>query len=197
MSSRYGVAVNVSMIGCSAPYREAVEQRLNGKSAAGDLIDAGLSIVLIHCDSAERWETLRNTVAQGSVCVAVLPELALEMYVKALTLGAAGVVQLDMSSAVTVDIIKSAAQGEVVVPRQVAHSLAMLAERRRPHTDLSSGEIEILRALSTGATVVDLAAQRFFSERTLRRQLQGIYLKLGARNRAEAIAAATRAGLLD
>ena len=190
------------MIGCSAPYQEAVEQRLFASEVAQDrvawdLTDVGPSVVLIHCDSDDRWRELESHVTSGAVCVAVLAELVLEDYAKALAAGSSGVVQLDMPSAVTADVIRSAVQGEVVLPRHVAQSLAALAQRRQPRSDLDDDEIELLRALATGATVVDLAAERFFSERTLRRHLQGVYLKLGARNRAEAIVSAGRAGLLD
>lgn len=194
--------MQVAMIGCSAPYREAVEQRLFANEAARDhtswdLADVGPSVVLIHCDSDDRWLELESHVASGAICVAVLAELDLEDYVKALAAGSSGVVQLDMPSAVTADVIMSAVQGEVVLPRHITQSLAAMAQRRQPRKDLDDAEIGLLRSLSIGATVVDLAAERFFSERTLRRHLQGVYLKLGARNRAEAIASACRAGLLD
>lgn len=193
----YGEQVNVAMIGCSVPYREAVEQQLIEQAVAYDFSEAGPEVVLINCDSPARWLELEVQIERGAVCIALLPELLLDDYTKALALGAAGVVQLDMPSVVTADVIRSAAHGEVVLARHVANSIARKAIRREPKTELDEPEIELLRAIGCGETVVNLAAQRFYSERTLRRHLQGIYLKLGARNRAEAIAAATRAGLLD
>lgn len=51
--------------------------------------------------------------------------------------------------------------------------------------------------LANGETVVNLATESGWSERTMRRTLHSIYLKLGAGNRAEAIAKAGKMGLLE
>ncbi len=186
------------MIGCSAPYREAVEARFETKRDT-DAEMQEREITLIQCDSHERWQQFETMAAADgdSVLIAVLPSLVLDDYVRALAAGASGVVYVDTPSAVTVDVIVAAVHGEVVLPRQAAQSLAVLAKRRQPEANLDPEEAELLRAVASGRTVVDLARETYFSERTVRRHLQSLYLKLGVRNRAEAIAAATRMGLLD
>jgi len=45
--------------------------------------------------------------------------------------------------------------------------------------------------------VQGIAAELHYSERTIRRHLQNLYLRLGVRNRAEAIARAGRMDLSD
>ena len=111
--------------------------------------------------------------------------------------GAAGVVYVDTSSEATVDVIDAAVGGEVVLPRQAAQSIAALAQRMRPPSELDEGEERLLRALASGRTVVDLAREMHYSERTVRRHLHSLYLKLGVTNRAGAIGQAVRLGLAD
>ncbi len=179
------------MIGCPAPYREAVEAKL---ADTGDR-----DIVMVQCDSEDRWVELeaRARAEDGDVVIAVLPSLVLDDYVRALAMGVAGVVYVDTPSVVTADVVRSAVQGEVVLPRQAAESMALLAKRLQPITALDAGEVELLQQVASGKSIVGLARETYFSERTVRRHLQSLYLKLGVRNRAEAIATATRMGLLD
>lgn len=185
------------MVGSPAPYREAVEARL----ADLGLLTTGNDkrvLVMIQCDCEEHWERLaREGEDPNSVAVAVLPSLVLDSYVRALCSGASGVVYIDTPSLITAEAVQAAVNGEVLLPRQAAQSLAMLARRLRPTTELDEAETLLLRSVASGRTIVDLAHETFFSERTVRRHLQSLYLKLGVRNRAEAIAAATRMGVLD
>ena len=55
---------------------------------------------------------------------------------------------------------------------------------------MSPREIEILRALETGAGNRELARRLFISEATVKTHLVHIYQKLGVENRTAAIAAA-------
>ncbi len=185
--------MTVAIVGCSAPYRESVLARL-----AERVLDDDIDLVLIECDRPERWAQLVEQCAVADrVVVAILPELSIDDYVEAFALGADGAVYIDTPSQTTADVAVAALQREVLLPRQLVWNLALLAKRIQPPSDLTDSEIELLRAVARGRTIVDLARERFFSERTLRRQLQGLYLKLGVLNRAEAIAAATRMGLIE
>ena len=62
---------------------------------------------------------------------------------------------------------------------------------------LSRVEADWLRALGRGTTVTALAGRSSYSEREVYRRLGALYRKLGARNRAEALVAAARFGLLE
>jgi DNA-binding CsgD family transcriptional regulator len=82
-----------------------------------------------------------------------------------------------------------------LLPRQAAQNLALLAKREQPRSDLNAAEMSLLRSVAAGRTIVDLARDLSYSERTVRRHLQNTYIKLGVQNRSAAIAAAARLGL--
>jgi DNA-binding NarL/FixJ family response regulator len=92
-------------------------------------------------------------------------------------------------------VVRAAVAGEVVLPAEVARQLA---GRPRPaDIELAGEEIAFLQRLSEGATVVQLAADFYLAERTVRRRLQNIYLRLGAAGRTEAVKRASQLGLVD
>jgi DNA-binding CsgD family transcriptional regulator len=72
----------------------------------------------------------------------------------------------------------------------------MEARRLRPAHGLTPVEVEVLRSLPTGGTVAQIAADRGKSKKTIERQVESIYAKLGAKNRTEAINRARESGLL-
>jgi DNA-binding NarL/FixJ family response regulator len=61
---------------------------------------------------------------------------------------------------------------------------------------LSEREREVLAVLATGKTTSEAARDLFVSVGTIKSHTSNIYRKLGARNRAEAIARAHDLGLL-
>ena len=203
---RYGsfmatpMQLELATSGLAAPYVESISNRLASRELIADGPDA-VGVRLIHlvlCDSDERWAELSVSVEDHeSVTVAVLPELHVEGYARSLSLGVDGVVYADTSSAITADVIVAAVQGEVLLPSQAAHSIARLAHREKPASALDDRDRDLLRMLSEGATIATIAHRLHYSERTVRRHLQNLYLRLGVRNRAEAITAAVRLGLVD
>jgi DNA-binding NarL/FixJ family response regulator len=71
-----------------------------------------------------------------------------------------------------------------------------MARHRRQQHLLSPREGEVLRMLYEGASVPRIAEAMLVSESTIKTYLSRLYDKLGVNNRAQALAAATRAGLL-
>jgi DNA-binding NarL/FixJ family response regulator len=67
---------------------------------------------------------------------------------------------------------------------------------RNKETGLTPRELEILEKLPTGDTVLEIAAQLFVTESTIKTHLSSVYKKLGATNRVQAINAARKVGLL-
>lgn len=67
----------------------------------------------------------------------------------------------------------------------------------RTRSLLSEREREVLELVAAGATNREIAARLFLSPYTIKDHTSSLYRKLGARNRAEAIARAQRLGLLD
>ncbi len=61
---------------------------------------------------------------------------------------------------------------------------------------LSARETEVLRLLAEGRTNKEIAATLVISERTAKFHVRSLFAKLGATNRTEAVALATRRGLI-
>lgn len=69
---------------------------------------------------------------------------------------------------------------------------------RRPHTvgqPLSNRELDVLERVEQGWTNERIAADLRLATSTVRRHVQAVLAKLGARNRAHAVAIAYRTGL--
>ena len=187
----------VEIFGGLIAYNEAVLTQLGhcGFESGGRALGS-VWVAIVHCDDAQRWEQLEELAADPEcVAVAVVATLDLDGYIRALSGGASGVVYLDLPSAITADVVEAAVHGEVLLPRQAAQNLAVLAKREQLWSDLDDAEIKLLRAVASGRTIIDLAHDLNYSERTVRRHLQNTYIKLGVHNRAAAIAAAARLGL--
>jgi NarL family two-component system response regulator YdfI len=62
---------------------------------------------------------------------------------------------------------------------------------------LTARELEVLRAIATGARTPQIASELGIAERTVKAHLASIYLKLGVDSRAAAVALAVRRRLVD
>ncbi len=74
------------------------------------------------------------------------------------------------------------------------HVLAQ-AHASREHK-LSQDEVLVLARIANGATNEEIAGEIHWSERTVKRKIEEITAKLGARNRAQAVAIAIKEGLI-
>lgn len=84
------------------------------------------------------------------------------------------------------------AAGEICLPAEVAAKLA-----QRVHADhLTAREVDVLSLLVRGLNNKDIAHQLLIGENTVETHLKGIFSKLGVLSRAEAIAVASRRGLV-
>ncbi len=73
---------------------------------------------------------------------------------------------------------------------------AMRRQHETPQTTLTARETEVLKLLVEGASVAQVGRQLFMSPSTVKTHIGKIYEKLGAHNRASAVIAAVRLGLV-
>ena len=105
--------------------------------------------------------------------------------VAAVEAGAMGYLLKDAPEDELYEAVRSASQGKRVLSPQVAN---VLADRLvNPAEALSAREIELLRALQTGASNKEIAQQLFISQATVKTHLIHIYAKLGVDNRTAAV----------
>jgi DNA-binding NarL/FixJ family response regulator len=98
------------------------------------------------------------------------------------------------------DDVVAAARHALVAPRSfTAANLADAMRRRMEPTGpkLSPREQEVLSLLAEGLGVAAIAKRIYVSESTAKTHISKIYEKLGAANRAQAIMAGIRAGLIS
>ncbi len=119
-----------------------------------------------------------------------------EQLFAALDAGASAFVAKDAPA----DDVVNAARQALVSPRSFAAADLTEAMRRRMSPSgpqLSPREKEVLELLSEGLGVAAIAKQLYVSESTAKTHISKIYEKLGAANRAQAIMAGIRSGLLS
>ncbi|MCL5950131.1 MAG: response regulator transcription factor [Chloroflexi bacterium] len=66
----------------------------------------------------------------------------------------------------------------------------------RTESHLTEEEIQAMRLVAKGATNEEIAKEMYWGERTAQRKVEDIIAKLGARNRAQAVAEAIKRGLI-
>jgi DNA-binding NarL/FixJ family response regulator len=195
----------VAIVGATKPYRVGLGAALEaagfdvveGDGSPAWVMDSGLAAVVVMLGGGD-WSLLAAYVeVEGVVVVALVPDNSLGGYKQALVDGADGVVIADTSPELIVHVLEAALAGEVVLPVEAGRRLARLAAGLPAGTDrLGPEEVMILAQLAGGASTREMAEALYVSDRTLRRRLQSIYLKLGVASRSQAIAEAGRRGLL-
>ncbi len=178
-------ADSVSLVGGPAPYREALTARL---AASGIGIGEGADVVVICCTNESLWSQAADSVL-WTPTVIVIADLGLDLFVRALALGA-GVVHLDTKTEIMLDVIRAAAAGEALLPLAVTQALATYeppGSKDIIGTEFEGVEKRIVEALVAGQSIAEIADVLSYSDRTVRRKLQGIYLKLGVTNQREAV----------
>jgi DNA-binding NarL/FixJ family response regulator len=116
----------------------------------------------------------------------------------AVAAGATGYLLKDAPGDELVRAVRSAHRGEAVLSPAVASRLMSRAAAPPIAAPvLSKRELEVLRLVAAGTTNREAARTLFISETTVKTHLLHLFDKLGVRDRAAAVDAAHRAGLLD
>ncbi len=112
-----------------------------------------------------------------------------------------GYVMKDIEPDELAQAIRTVARGEAYLHPSLARRLLNRVTERRPplapQVQLTQREQEILRWMATPATYREIAEKLFVSEETIRSHAKHILSKLQQPNRAQAVLAAVRAGLIN
>ncbi|RPF19994.1 helix-turn-helix transcriptional regulator [Myceligenerans xiligouense] len=152
-------------------------------------------VVLVHRGD-EALRDIRGYVEAGCVVLAAQPGPTSGFEVSALVAGYHGVIDCQGPSSEIAVSIRAALTGRVVLSEAVARRLAGRARSDQGPGDLTEAEARWLVGLARGTSVVDLATAEAYSERAMYRRLSDLYRKMGVRTRGEAIAVASRHGLI-
>jgi DNA-binding NarL/FixJ family response regulator len=113
----------------------------------------------------------------------------------ALEEGAVGYVLKGSPSTELFHAIEKVAAGERYIPPELASRLVFLLQDSS-YKGLTEREVRVLRLIAEGKKDKEIARSLGQSLRTIRRDVTRLYEKLGASNRAQAIALASRRGLI-
>src|SRR5215470_2008904 len=112
---------------------------------------------------------------------------------RAIKAGAKGYLLKDVAREALMECIRKVHAGETCIPPSLA---AKLAERVSGEA-LSAREIEVLQRIATGKSNKEIGAELFISEGTVKTHVKSIFSKLDVMSRTEAVATATRRGLIQ
>lgn len=145
-----------------------------------------------HLDGADAIARLRAAAPTAQVVVLSTYHTDADI-TSAVEAGAAGYILKDAPRAELLAAVRAATRGESVLSPAVA---SRLLDRLRAAETLAPREIELLTLVAGGATNREAAATLMVSEATVKAWLLRVYDRLGARDRASAVAEAYRRGLL-
>lgn len=111
---------------------------------------------------------------------------------RAVCAGARGYLRKDVSGDVLVQAIKRVHGGGRFFPPEVVEKIA----DRSTHSELTARELDVLRQLALGRTNQQIADALGLRESTVRIYVSNVIVKLGAKRRTEAVALATKRGLV-
>ncbi len=160
-----------------------------------------LDLKMPEMDGEEVAAALRATLPDVRLLVLTGVELD-EGLVDTLAAGVDGYILKDVEPDELAQAIRAVARGEAYLHPAVARRLLdRLATRPMasppPAARLTPRELEVLRWMATPATYREIAEHLFVSEETVRSHAKRILSKLQQPNRAQAVLAAVRAGLIE
>ena len=210
------MAIKVLLVDDNALFRDGIGQilRADGRFevigqasqggeavAAARLLHPDLILMDLRMPGMGGVEAIRAIRARDrAVPIGVLTMLESRADVEsALSAGASGYVAKDATPAAFCEAAGQLAQGKRVIVAALDGDAAKGdGTRSNGLLDrLTERELEVLRALSTGANTAEIAHDLGITMKTLRNHISNTYHKLGIYDRAQAVILAVREGLID
>ena len=198
------VRTGLRMILGSEPDLEIVGEAVNGEDALQKVSELAPDVLLLdlRMPDGDGLAVLRRLPA-GALPVVVLTTFDTDANVQeALLAGAAGFLLKDAPAAQLVAAVRAAASGDAVLSRSVARRVV----ERLPHQQavsrsaavegLTEREQEVLTLIADGCSNAEIAQRLHIVEGTVKTHVARILMKLGVRDRLQAVVAAYRAGLV-
>ncbi|RME79073.1 MAG: DNA-binding response regulator [Chloroflexi bacterium] len=159
-----------------------------------------LDFVMPKMDGEAAVPALRRVAPQAKLLILTGVELN-DRVLQLLTGSVDGYVIKNIEPAGLIEAIRTVLRGEAYLHPNLARRLLSLMSRQQtdepPLPHLTPRETEVLKLMATPATYRQIAEQLVVSEETIRSHAKNILNKLQQPNRAQAVLAAVRAGLID
>ncbi len=184
----------VEVVGESASGEEAVEASTTLKP---DIVF--MDVRMPGMGGIEATKAIRQASPDSRVILFTVDETRASIS-EAIQAGVSGYLLKDASAEELVKAARLAMEGKAVIHPQLTRAFieeVQLAEKRPDVPALSAREKEILQKVAYGATTKEVAHDLGISPHTVKTHLERIFEKLGANDRAQAVAIAIRSGLVE
>ena len=189
----------------SYPDIEVVGEADNGTTALQAVMDLSPHVILLDIqmfgvDGIEIASRILRNAPQVKIIVLTAYDND-EYILGAFRAGAHAYLLKNSSDETVVETVRLVHQGRRLLSPslmdQVLRQFHVLAQAHAcRERQLAQDEIHVLALIANGATSEEIAKEIHWSERTVKRKIEEITAKLGARNRAQAVAIAIREGLI-
>jgi DNA-binding NarL/FixJ family response regulator len=189
----------IEVVGAAEDGREAIAVATDTRP---DVVVMDISMP--HVDGVEATRFLTGRDGGPRVVMLTMNEDD-DTVLSALRAGASGYLLKGSGAQEVLSAVRTAAAGGMVFGASLAGRIAALVATvgtrpeapAEPFPELNQREREVLRLLARGASNDAIAAELYVSNKTVRNTVSGIYSKLHAANRVEAILKAREAGYGD
>ena len=193
----------------SEPDIEVVGEAVNGQEAITRATQLRPDVILmdVRMPVMDGLQATREiTAMDGGPRVLVLTTFDLDDYVyQALRWGASGFLLKDASARELADAVRVVAAGDAllspsVTRRLIAEFARMGAPRgpsRKTLKDLTERETEVLALVARGMSNAEIAGRLVVAEQTVKTHVSRILMKLGLRDRTQAVVLAYETGLVQ
>ena len=176
----------ITVVGEARDGTEAIEKAV---SLRPDVII--MDIFMPRCNGLEAMITLKQKLPGARVLILTVSDREVDLF-QALRFGAQGYILKSADMVDIVEAVKKTAAGESMLSPPLTSRLVSEFQQKGNDARLSEREAEVLQFLGDGLTNTEIAQRLFISESTVRTHLHRLLEKLHLRNRAEAVAYATR-----
>jgi DNA-binding NarL/FixJ family response regulator len=207
------VRTGFRMILEAEPDLEIVGEAADGEEAIAEARRLRPDVVLMdirmpRMDGVEATRQLasRSPDAEGALRVLILTTFDLDEYVvEALRAGASGFLLKDVPPEDLVEAIRVVAAGDALIAPSVTRRLLDRFAKLSPPVEkaapagmdqLTERELEVLRQMARGLSNAEIAAELYVSETTVKTHVGRILMKLGLRDRVQAVVLAYESGLV-
>jgi DNA-binding NarL/FixJ family response regulator len=164
-----------------------------------------MDIRMPEMDGIEATRLIADGGGEGVPRVLMLTTFDLDEYVyDALRAGASGFLLKDVPAEQLVDGIRVVAEGEALLAPSVTRRLIQefsrgaVAQQRAPAEleELTPRELEVFKLIARGMSNAEIAAELIVSETTVKTHVARVLMKLGVRDRVQAVVLAYESGVV-
>jgi DNA-binding NarL/FixJ family response regulator len=193
----------------SEPDIEVIGEAVNGQEAITRAIELRPDVILmdVRMPVLDGLQATRQiTAMDGAPRVLVLTTFDLDDYVyQALRWGASGFLLKDASARELAEAVRVVAAGDALLsPRVTRRLIAEFARMGAPRgpsrktlKDLTERETEVLALVAQGLSNAEIAGRLVVAEQTVKTHVSRVLMKLGLRDRTQAVVLAYETGLVQ